>query len=56
LDYPVAITGGLRRTTDMGRGVTELTRGDLTTSLRQYQLQEALRRYGGQAPHEPGEG
>jgi translin len=56
VDYPDAITGGLRRTTDMVRGVTERTRGDLTTSLRQYQLQEALRRYGGQAPHEPGEG
>jgi len=26
------------------RGVTERTRGDITTSLRQYQLQEALRR------------
>jgi translin len=46
VDYPDAITGGLRRTTDMVRGVTERTRGDITTSLRQYQLQEALRRYG----------
>jgi translin len=45
VDYPDAITGGLRRTTDMVRGVTERTRGDITTSLRQYQLQEALRRY-----------
>jgi len=44
VDYPDAITGGLRRTTDMVRGVTERTRGDITTSLRQYQLQEALRK------------
>ena len=29
-DYPDAITGGLRRTTDLVRGVTERTRGDLT--------------------------
>mgnify|MGYP000353808731 FL=1 len=43
MDYPDAITGGLRRTTDMVRGVTERTRGDLTTSLRQARLQEALK-------------
>lgn len=42
MDYPDAITGGLRRTTDMVRGVTERTRGDLTTSLRQAELQAAL--------------
>src|SRR3989338_4122767 len=45
MDYPDAITSGLRRTTDMVRGVTERTRGDITTSLRQYQLQEALKKY-----------
>jgi translin len=43
VDYPDAITGGLRRTTDLVRGVTERTRGDITTSLRQYRLQEALK-------------
>ncbi len=43
MDYPDAITGGLRRTTDMVRGVTERTRGDLTLSLRQARLQQALR-------------
>ena len=43
VDYPDAITGGLRRTTDMVRGVTERTRGDITMSLRQYRLQEALK-------------
>jgi len=42
LDFPNAITGGLRRTTDMLRAVLERTRGDLTTSLRQAQLQAAL--------------
>lgn len=42
MDYPDAITGGLRRTTDMVRGVTERTRGDLTISLRQQKLTEAL--------------
>jgi translin len=43
IDFPDAITGGLRRTTDMLRAVLERTRGDVTTSLRQTQLQEALR-------------
>lgn len=42
IDFPDAITGGLRRTTDMVRGVLERTRGDLTTTLRQEMLQEAL--------------
>ena len=42
LDFPDALTGGLRRVTDMVRGVTERTRGDLTTSVQQRQLQEAL--------------
>jgi translin len=44
MDYPDAITGGLRRLTDMVRGVTERTRGDLTISLRQEQLERSLRR------------
>jgi translin len=43
IDFPNAITGGLRRTTDMVRGVLERTRGDLTMSLRQEKLQRALR-------------
>lgn len=42
IDFPDALTGGLRRTTDMVRGVTERTRGDLTTAVRQEKLQEAL--------------
>jgi translin len=46
VDYPDAITGGLRRTTDVVRSVVERTRGDLTTSLRQQRLQDALKKYG----------
>ncbi|MGF1505490.1 MAG: haloacid dehalogenase [Chloroflexi bacterium] len=41
-DYPDAITGGLRRRVDQLRGVLERTRGDLTNSIRQQQLQDAL--------------
>jgi len=43
IDFPHAVTGNLRRTTDMVRGVLERTRGDLTMSLRQEKLQQALR-------------
>lgn len=42
LDYPDALTGGLRRTTDSTRGILEKTRGDLTVALRQEALQVAL--------------
>src|SRR5512137_2277918 len=44
MDYPDAITGGLRRLTDVARGIIERTRGDLTLSLRQEQLERNLRR------------
>lgn len=44
IDFPDAITGNLRRITDMVRGVTERTRGDLTTSLQQRKLKEVLER------------
>ncbi|NLG73411.1 MAG: haloacid dehalogenase [Chloroflexi bacterium] len=44
MDYPDAITGGLRRLTDIVRGVTERTRGDMTISLRQEQLEKSLER------------
>lgn len=43
VDYPDAVTGGLRRTTDLVRGVLERTRGDYTTAVRQDKLQEALK-------------
>jgi translin len=42
IDYPDALTGGLRRTTDSTRGILEKTRGDLTLALRQEALQAAL--------------
>lgn len=42
VDFPDAITDGLRRTTDMVRGVLERTRGDVTFALQQRQLTEAL--------------
>ena len=42
MDYPDAITGGLRRLTDIVRGITERTRGDITMSLRQERLEKRL--------------
>ncbi len=42
LDYPDGVTRGLRRTTDVMRGVLERTRGDITISLRQRRLEEQL--------------
>lgn len=46
VDYPDALTGGLRRTTDLVRGVLERTRGDLTLILRQIELEAALKEKG----------
>jgi len=43
IDYPDAITYGLRRQTDMVRGIIERTRADLTMSLREQHLQDALK-------------
>ncbi len=42
VDFPEALTGGLRRTTDTVRRVLENTRADLTLALRQRKLQQAL--------------
>jgi translin len=42
IDFPDAITGGLRRTTDMVRGVLERTRSDLTLTVRQQALEKKL--------------
>ncbi len=42
VDFPDAITGGLRRTIDALRAVLERTRGDLTISIRQAHLARAL--------------
>jgi translin len=60
MDFPDAITGGLRRTTDMVRGVLERTRSDLTLAMRQKELESRLaefqrrkRKQAGPAPEEP---
>jgi len=42
MDFPDAITGGLRRTTDIVRGVLEKTRSDLTLVIRQKDLEKKL--------------
>jgi translin len=42
MDFPDAITGNLRRSTDVARGIMERTRGDLSMSLVQRSLQQAL--------------
>lgn len=61
IDYPDAITNGLRRQTDLARGIIEKTRGDVTASLRGQQLTEAIRRLskqlsGGEVELEDGDG
>lgn len=43
IDYPDAITNGLRRQTDLARGIIEKTRGDVTFSLRGEYLAQAIR-------------
>lgn len=45
IDYPEAITYGLRHITDMVRGVLERTRGDLTLAIRQTELEKALKEF-----------
>lgn len=50
MDYPDAITNGLRRQTDLVRGIIERTRADLTLSLREQHLQEALQKFAGKLP------
>jgi translin len=42
IDFPDAITGGLRRTTDQLRAVLERTRGDVTVTMSQKRLEQAL--------------
>ncbi len=55
IDFPDAITGGLRRQTDVLRGILERTRGDVTMSTRQEAMRQALatfeaRMMGGASP------
>jgi translin len=45
MDYPDAITGNLRRSTDVARSIMEKTRGDLSLSLVQRDLRDALERH-----------
>jgi translin len=42
MDFPDAVTGGLRRNTDMVRAVLERTRGDLTTSYLEGELKASV--------------
>ncbi|HEY7413763.1 MAG TPA: hypothetical protein VH593_01110 [Ktedonobacteraceae bacterium] len=43
IDFPDAITAGLRRTTDATRGILEKTRGDLTTAVSQAHLERSMK-------------
>lgn len=45
VDFPDAITNGLRRSTDIVRGVLERTRGDVTTAVRQETMKSALQEF-----------
>jgi translin len=45
IDYPDAITNGLRRKTDIARSIIEKTRGDITFSLRGEHLEQAIERF-----------
>ncbi len=45
MDFPDAMTGGLRRTTDATRGILERTRGDLTVTARQWELERKLSKF-----------
>jgi translin len=53
-DYPDAMTGGLRRTTDNVRGILERTRGDLTLASRQRDLERRLSEFSARL-EEPGQ-
>ncbi len=48
MDYPDAITNGLRRQTDVARNIIEKTRGDITFSLRGEHLEQAMERLSSQ--------
>lgn len=44
MDYPDAITGGLRRSTDVARSIMERSRGDLSLTIVQHGVREAIER------------
>jgi translin len=54
MDYPDAITNGLRRQTDIIRAIIERTRGDVTFSLRGEKLERSLSRLSGLLPDSGG--
>jgi translin len=51
MDYPDAITGNLRRSTDVARSIIEKTRGDLSISLVQQDLRKALESHADEQRH-----
>jgi len=55
MDYPDAITNGLRRQTDLARGIIEKTRGDVTFSLRGEDLTQAIIKLSSQLNGEHGD-
>jgi translin len=56
IDYPDAVTGGLRRSADALRAVLERTRSDLTITILQSRLQGALDRQHQETSNLPLEG
>ena len=56
IDYPDAITYGLRRQTDIARSIIEKTRGDITFSLRGEHLEQAIEQLSAQLNGEQAEG
>ena len=56
MDYPDAITGNLRRSTDVARSILERTRGDLSTAIVQRGLQQSLESLAAQIRRDLGQG
>ncbi|HAE85154.1 MAG TPA: haloacid dehalogenase [Anaerolineaceae bacterium] len=52
MDFPDAITQGLRRRTDLARGIIERTRADITLSFRQSEMEAAINRLSDQLNHQ----
>ncbi|MBN2388455.1 MAG: haloacid dehalogenase [Anaerolineales bacterium] len=50
MDFPDAITNGLRRQTDVARSIIERTRGDVTFSLRGEHLERSIKQLSEQLP------
>jgi translin len=52
MDYPEAVTAGLRRTADAMRGILERTRGDYTMTYAQRRLENRLREFEERLPRQ----